>query len=168
MTPEAAVAGLAASLLAQEINRETLASLQSPKIVPLLIEIEPEIETLLEKDWDEHDFEDAAVEFCRLFILDPKAPARAAAFEDSNRPVVASRIQMMIDAGNLNLPERYQSLAPDHIAVLLLVFSSLKEEDGQAFKEENLFWLPQFIDRLLSSEEHVLYRLIAKSLEVIT
>ena len=50
MTPEAAVAGLAASLLAKEINGETLASLQNPEITPFLIEIEPEIKDLLEKD----------------------------------------------------------------------------------------------------------------------
>lgn len=168
MTPEAAVAGLAASLLTEEINGESLASLQHPEITPLLIEIEPETRDLLGKEWNEKDFEDAAVEFCRLFILDPKAPARAAAYEDSERPVVASRIQMMIDAGNLTLPERYQSLAPDHIAILLLIFSSLSEEDGRAFKEENLFWLPKFSERLLNNGQHVVYRLIAKSLEAIS
>lgn len=168
MTPEAAVAGLAASLLAHEVTPETLASLQKPEITPLLCEIEPEIKGLLAREWSDQDFEDAAVEFCRLFILEPRAPARAAAYEEPGQPLIASRIQGMIDAGHLKLPERFRSLAPDHVAVLLLIYRSLDEPDSLAFKEQNLSWLPAFTGRLLKNEQHVLYRLVARSLEALS
>ena len=77
MTPEAAVAQLAASLLAHEIDASILASLQQPDTAKILTQIEPSACDLLEQDWAAEDFETAAVEFCRLFILNPAAPARA-------------------------------------------------------------------------------------------
>ena len=80
MTPEAAVAQLAASLLAHEIDASRLASLQQPETSLILQKIEPRVASLLNKKWAPQDFEDAAVEYCRLFILDPVAPARAAAY----------------------------------------------------------------------------------------
>lgn len=168
MTPEAAVAQMAASLLAHEIDASVLASLQQPETAAILKQIEPSAAELLDKEWTADDFEAAAVEFCRLFILNPAAPARAAAYlEKKNSLEVAGRIQFMLDSGFLELPERYQSLAPDHVAVLLLVFSSLDGADATRFKADNMAWVPGFSDRLHRETGHALYRLAAKILQVI-
>ena len=167
MTPEAAVAQLAASLLAHEIDAAVLASLQQPETAAILKQIEPSVADMLEKDWSEGDFEEAAVEYCRLFILNPAVPARAAAYEEKNSLEVAGRIQFMLDGGFLELPERFRSLAPDHIALLLLVSSSLDGADAIQFKAENLAWLPEFSERLEKESRHALYRLAAKILQVV-
>ena len=167
MNPEAAVAQLAASLLAHEIDASVLASLQQPETAAILKEIEPMVATLLEKDWTSQDFEDAAVEYCRLFILNPAVPARAAAYEDKKSLGVAGRIQFMLDSGFLELPERFKTLAPDHIALLLLVYSSLKGDDSIQFKGDNLAWLAGFSECLEKESLHPLYLLAAKILRVV-
>lgn len=167
MTPEAAVAQLAASLLAHEIDASVLASLQQPDTAGILKQIEPAVAPLLEKDWGPQDFEDAAVEYCRLFILNPVAPARAAAYEEKDSLEVAGRIQFMLDSGFLELPERFKTLAPDHIALLLLVYSSLEGDDSIQFKSDNLAWLSDFSERLENESQHALYLLAAKILKVV-
>ena len=167
MTPEAAVAQLAASLLAHEIDASVLASLQQPETAAILKQIEPSIQELLERDWTSEDFENTAVEFCRLFILNPVTPARAAAYEDKESLQVAGRIQFMLDSGFLELPKTYQTLAPDHVALLLLVYSSLTGEDAIQFKSDNLAWLPAFSECLEKESEHALYLLAAKILKVV-
>ncbi len=167
MTPEAAVAQLAASLLAHEIDVSILASLQQPETAAILTQIEPSARELLERDWTAEDFETAAVEFCRLFILNPDAPARAAAYEDKKSLDVAGRIQFMLDSGFLELPATYQTLAPDHVALLLLVYSSLNDEDAIQFKADNLAWLPRFSERLETESRHVFYLLASRILRVV-
>lgn len=167
MTPEAAVAQLAASLLAHEIDASVLASLQQPDTAGILKQIEPAVSPLLEKDWGPQDFEDAAVEYCRLFILNPVAPARAAAYEEKDSLEVAGRIQFMLDSGFLELPERFKTLAPDHIALLLLVYSSLEGDDSIQFKSDNLAWIADFLERLENESQHALYLLAAKILKVV-
>jgi len=167
MTPEAAVAQLAASLFAYEIDASLLASLQQPETAFILQKIEPRVASLLDKEWAPQDFEDAAVEYCRLFILDPVAPARAAAYDEKNSLEVAGRIQFMLDSGFLELPKRFKSLAPDHVALLLLVYSTLLGDDSIQFKSENLAWLPDFSARLENECKHPLYLLAAKILRVV-
>lgn len=167
MTPEAAVAQLAASLLAHEVDASILASLQQPETAAILKQIEPSAQELLERPWSEGDYEDAAVEFCRLFVLSPSAPARGAAYEEDDSLAVAGRIQFMLDSGFLELPKTYQTLAPDHVALLLLVYSSLGAEDAIQFKADNLAWLPQFSARLERESTHSFYQLAAKILQVV-
>ena len=167
MTPEAAVAQLAASLLAHEIDASILASLQQPDTAEILTQIEPAACDLLERDWAAEDFETAAVEFCRLFILNPAAPARAAAYQEKNSLEVADRIQFMLNSGFLELPATFQTLAPDHVALLLLVYSSLDGDDAIQFKADNLAWLPEFSERLEKESKHAFYLLASKILRVV-
>jgi TorA maturation chaperone TorD len=167
MTPESAVAQLAASLFAHEIDASLLASLQQPETALILEKIEPRVAPLLGKEWASQDFEDAAVEYCRLFILDPVAPARAAAYDEKNSLEVAGRIQFMLDSGFLELPKRFKTLAPDHVALLLLVYSTLMGDDSIQFKGDNLAWLPDFSARLENESQHPVYLLAAKILRVV-
>ena len=167
MTPEAAVAQLAASLLAHEIDASVLASLQQPETALILNKIEPLVAPFLDKEWDEQDFEDAAVEYCRLFILNPVAPDRAAAYDEKNSLEVAGRIQFMLDSGFLELPKRFKILAPDHVALLLLVYGTLEGDDSIQFKNDNLAWLQDFSGRLENECQHPLYLLAAKILRVV-
>jgi TorA maturation chaperone TorD len=120
MTPESAVAQLAASLFAHEIDASLLASLQQPETALILEKIEPRVAPLLGKEWASQDFEDAAVEYCRLFILDPVAPARAAAYDEKNSLEVAGRIQFMLDSGFLELAGALQIIGPGSCGSLAL------------------------------------------------
>jgi len=167
MTPESAVAQLAASLLAHEVDASILASLQQPETAAILSQIEPSAKELLAREWTPEDFEEAAVEFCRLFILNPVAPVRAAAYEEDQSLAVAGRIQFMLDSGFLELPKTYETLAPDHVALLLLVYSSLNDEDAIQFKTDNLAWLLKFSEQLEKEGEHPFYLLAAKILRVV-
>lgn len=130
--------------------------------------VEPSAAEVLDREWNKAAFEEAAVEFCRLFILNPAVPARAAAYEDKNSLEVAGRIQFMLDSGFLEVPERFRSLAPDHVALLLLVESSLEDADALQFKADNLAWLPEFSERLRNESKHALYRLVARILQAIS
>ena len=162
MNPESAVQQLAATLLAREITPELLATLQEPSTAAVLKQLEPSCIELLEKEWGEEEFDDAAVEFCRLFVLNPAAPARAAAYFEENELDIASRIQFMLDNGFLELPKSFQTLSPDHIALLLLVQTTLGGEDAVQFKKDNLSWLPEFSKKLATESQHPLYQLAAK------
>ena len=104
MNPESAVAQLAASILVREVDATLLASLQEPATAAVLKQIEPAAGELLERDWTEVDFDDAAVEYCRLFILTPAAPASAVAYDETKGNEVAGRIQFKLDSGFLELP----------------------------------------------------------------
>lgn len=164
MTPESAVQQLAATLVAREVTPELLTTLQEPTTAGILTQLEPDCSEALQKSWTAQDFEDAAVEFCRLFILNPAVPARAAAyFEEEKSHEIASRIQFMLDNGFLELPESFQSLAPDHIALILIVQSSLDGEDAIQFQADNLApWASTFAKSLEETTTHPLYRLAAK------
>lgn len=164
MTPESAVLQLASFLLAKEVNPELLTILRIPGTTKALTRIEPSCSEILGKDWTDQDFEEAAVEYCRLFILNPAVPARAAAyFPEENAQEIGSRIQFMIDNGFIDLPENYRSLAPDHIALLLIIHSSLAGDDARQFHADNLApWSDRFADALEQSAQHPLYRLAGK------
>jgi len=165
MTPETAVLQLAATLLAREITPDLLASLQEPTTANVLCQLEPDCRELLSKNWSPEDFDDAAAEFCRLFILNPAVPARAAAWFENDSLEIASRIQFMLDNGFLELPESFQTLAPDHIATLLIIHSSLEKEDADQFAEDNLKpWISRFTEKLRQTTDHPIYRLTGKLL----
>ena len=167
MTPESAVRQLAATLLAREISPEVLATLQEPGTKAVLTHLEPTCSDILDKEWTPGDFEDAAVEYCRLFILTPAVPIRAAAWFEDNSPEIASRIQFMLDNGFLILPESFQTLSPDHLAVLLLTQTILAGEDATQFETDNLAtWVPEFANALAEKTTHPLYRLAARLLKL--
>lgn len=166
MNPESAVAQLAASILVREVDATLLASLQEPATAAVLKQIEPAAGELLERDWTEADFDDAAVEYCRLFILTPAAPARAVAYDETKGNEVAGRIQFMLDSGFLELPEHFATLTPDHVALLLLVASSLSGDDYIQFRKDNLFWLGEFTEKLGKASSHPIYQLVGKIVRV--
>jgi len=163
MTPESAVRQLAASLLAKEITQEFLTTLMEPATASLLIQLEPSCADLLGKQWSADDYEEASVEYCRLFIVNPVVPARAAAYFEEQELEIASRIQFMLDNGFLELPEKFQNLAPDHVATLLLIRTSIEGEDEAQFTADNITpWIPRFAEALLEKTTHPIYRLAAR------
>lgn len=165
MIPDNAVLQLASLLVAQEVTSELLTTLQNPGVRQMLVALEPELEDLLSRDWTPRDYEDAAVEFCRLFILNPAVPARAAAWLDDKPDEIASRIQFMLDQGFLVLPEPYHNLTPDHLSILLLIQCSLGEEDDGQFWADNVSpWVPRFAQQIQEQSSSPLYRLVGRLL----
>lgn len=166
MIPDNAVLQLASLLIAKEPTPDLLATLQNPAVSEILIALEPSAKELLTRPWTEKDYEEAAVEFCRLFILNPAVPARAAAWIEDKPDEIAGRIQFMLDQGFLTLPEPYANLTPDHLSVLLIIQCSLGEEDDGQFWADNLApWLPRFGKRLRKDSHSPLYRLVGHLLK---
>ncbi len=166
MIPDTSVLQLASFLLAKEITPEILTTLQEPSVRKLLVELEPKAEAILSQEWSEDDFEEAAVEFCRLFILNPVVPARAAAWFEEKPGEIASRIQFMIDQGFLTLPAPFDKLTPDHMAVLLVIQGSLGEDDDGQFWADNVQpWIKRFSKALAEKTNSPLYQLTARILK---
>ena len=160
MIPDNAVLQLASLLIAKEVTPDLLTTLQNPAVSEMLITLEPSAKDLLTRPWTKQDHEDAAVEFCRLFILNPLVPARAAAWIEEKPDEIAGRIQFMLDQGFLILPEPYLTLTPDHLSVLLLIQCSLGEEDDGQFWADNLTpWISRFAKKLRKESTSPLYRL---------
>lgn len=166
MIPDNSVLQLASLLVAKEVTPELLETLQNPAVSEMLISLEPSARELLTRPWTDQDYEDAAVEFCRLFILNPAVPARAAAWREARPDEIAGRIQFMLDQGFLTLPAPFSTLTPDHLSVLLLIQSSLGDEDDGQFWEDNLGpWLAQFATALQQKSTSPLYRLVGAILQ---
>ena len=161
---------LAATLLATEVTPALLDSLQVPDTRAALSGIEPACADLLERSWQSADFENAAVEFCRLFILNPAAPPRAAAWLEEvsgiDALVVAGMMQSWIDDGFLEVEPAFSTLPPDHVALLLFVLAEIGRDDpdrAAQFRQDQLdSWLPQFLERLEEESGHPFYTLAAK------
>lgn len=166
MIPDNSVLQLASLLIAKEVTPDLIETLQNPAVSKMLISLEPDAKDLLTRNWTTNDYEDAAVEFCRLFILNPTVPARAAAWLEDQPDEIASRIQFMLDQGFLVLPESHKTLTPDHLSVLLIIQCSLGEEDDGQFWNDNVTpWLPSFAKALQEKSTSPLYRLVGKLLQ---
>ena len=173
---EAALLALLARLFAAELDEETVSILAAAEFLPLVEAACHEAAADLARDWTADDLEEAAVEYCRLFVQPGGTAPIAAAWlasapSDAVNPV-ASMVSNLVDAGQLELPDSLSSLPHDHLAVLLCIASELRQSDAPVatdFMGEALgSWTPRFADALERTATSPVYRLAARWLSSLT
>ena len=161
---EAALYALLGRLLAAEVDAEFLAVLRSPGVAEVFERAVPACLV-------EFDLEDAAAEYCRLFVLPGGVPAVAGAWlpgEEPNRAAgIAGLVANLKSELQLELP---QDLPPDHAGLLLPLLAWLTGHQADAaddFIDAALRpWLASFARALAGRSNLPLYRAVGKLLIV--
>lgn len=152
----------------RELDGDFLAFLRQPGIREVLASQVGEASALLAEWWTEAHWEDAAVEYCRLFVVPGLCPPLASAAGES-RPrakdeegAIASRVVVLLNAGGLQLPPELAVLPPDHLSVLLEIYAWVLESGDPAgaadFRELFLqSWVHPFAESLVANSNHPIY-----------
>ncbi|MDF1811713.1 MAG: molecular chaperone TorD family protein [Verrucomicrobiales bacterium] len=159
---------LISRLLNEELSPELREILIQPEVLDFLSRPEPEVRDYLMREWDDADYEQAAVDFCDTFILpDQSITPRAVAWLNEGDAVNADGIHAVVDTilreKHLSLPDGIDPLPYDHASVLFFVAANLRQiNDTQAgeFEKATLgSWIPAF-GRALQKSSHCFYRAI--------
>lgn len=160
MTPEASLYNLLARLLSTEIDADFLTLLQSEDIRGIFEQIHPGCLNI--------DFDDAATEYCRLFILPKGVPALASAWLSGENAVIPTLVHHLESTLQLSLPGDQR---PDSAAVLLPLMAWLIENQAEAsadFKAIALDpWIPAFAEALHEQANLPIYQVTAKLLQAL-
>ena len=154
-----------------EIDSDFLAVLRLPEISEVLAQAEPSIIDWLAADWSASSFEDAAVEFCRLFVVPGVCVPVASAWQSGGQSKsgdhsVADLSRRLSQSLQLTLIDDLGRLPADHISVLFEITAWLEESgDVQAatdFQAAALeLWTPGFADRLKNQAQVPIYKAAA-------
>ncbi len=171
---------LFAELIHREVNPQLLELLRQPEVLKGFTEIDPACADYFSKEWSESDFENAAVDFCDLFILPESgsAPRAAAWLEiggDLTAEVVDSVVTKFITEWKIHVPPSYQHLAYDHLSLIFYICVVIAEKDEALAAEFEAAvltpWAGKFGDSLAQSSSP-LYRslgiMISHLLEEVT
>jgi TorA maturation chaperone TorD len=164
MTPEASLYNLLARLLSTEIDADFLALLHTPDIREIFEQIHPNCLNI--------DLEEAATEYCRLFILPRGVPALASAWLPGDDPNKAAPIVGLVhnlkSTLTLSLPE---DQLPDHAAVLLPLMAWLLDNQPEAAKDFHALalcpWIPAFATALKKKAKLPIYQATAEILRAL-
>jgi TorA maturation chaperone TorD len=163
--PEAALYALLGRLFAAEIDAEFLAVLKgTPELLAVFETIAPGCLDI--------DLEEAATEYCRLFVLPRGVPAVASAWlpgSDPNRAApIVGLVYNLKSTLELSLPAE---LPPDHAGVLLPLMAWLLDKQPEAAADFQIValnpWLEAFANALAEKAQLPVYRAIAKILKSI-
>lgn len=133
---------------------------------------EPLCDDYIHKDWSDDDYEQAAVDFCGLFLMPETAcAARAAAWLPIGGVITAETIDTLVhgfvSTWNIEVPASYQTLTPDHASLLLYLAAVIrKSEPSQVDEFEAIAlrsWLPAFGSELAQTSSP-LYSVIGQLL----
>lgn len=130
----ASLARLVAHFLLHEIDEPGLGILRQPEMLEAFEKLEPGCRAYLTRDWQAADFEQAAVDYCSLFVLPGGAPPFAGAWlggaPDEHGSRLLGRISQV--AQRLEVDARYANLPADHLGLLLtLQAEAWQQEDPQ-------------------------------------
>lgn len=169
---EAGLSRLFSRFFQREIDKEFLTFLQKPEIREVLLTSADDASELLVNPWHHSHWEDAAVEYCRLFVVPGLCPPLASAAGERRKKSqddegdVASRVMVLLNSGGLQLPPELAVLPPDHLSVLLEIYAwILESEDAEGAADFREFfiqsWVGPFCDSLVSSSTHPVYLALA-------
>ncbi len=170
---KASLAILAAHYLLHEIDPPGLEVLRQDDVLEVLEKLEPGCrEYLAARSWSPDDFDAAAAEYCRLFILPGGASPYAAAWLGGDPLVAGPRIAARIEEAIRALGEDPQVPSPrDHLGVLLTLTArawqagTAGEPLARELVEELLLpWMPAFSQALRQKTEHPFYRALGSLL----
>lgn len=163
---------LLAELLHREIDESLLALLRQPEVSAVFTDAEPLCADYIHRDWSAADYEQAAVDFCELFIMpETSCAARAAAWLPIGGVITAETIDTVvhgfISTWKIEVPAGYQALTPDHASLLLYLAAVIrKSEPSQVDEFEAIAlqsWLPIFGSELAKTKSP-LYSVVGKLL----
>ncbi len=155
--------------LISELDAPAIEMLRSTQIASVLEKLEPDFEAYVKRDWTAKDFEDAAVEYCGLFVLPGGAPLRASSW------IAGSEVEHTLVAGVEHVLMSFElsidqlavgNLSKDNIGLLLFLAAHLFEVDAS---EQSRFghdfvtnfvlpWAPVFSEALLAKSHNPVYR----------
>lgn len=166
MMPEAARADVESFLsrfLVREIDRQFVVQLTESPASELLELLAPGCRAYL-TNFDYEAEEDAAVEFCRLFIAPATVPPRSAQWMQDPEGLIAAELttQSLAELGM----ESQENLPSDHLGLLLEILASSRRTDRgilvkQVYAHLNQC-LPNFAQKWESEAENPLYLACAK------
>ncbi len=142
---------LLAELLHREIDESLLALLRQPEVSAVFTAADPLCADYIHKDWSDADYEEAAVDFCDLFLMPETAcAARAAAWLPIGGAISAETIDTLVhgfvSTWKIEVPASYQTLTPDHASLLLYLSAVIRQsEPSQVDEFESIAlhsWLP--------------------------
>jgi TorA maturation chaperone TorD len=170
---EAAAMTFLARLFASEIDAELLAALRVPGLKAGLAAFDPGVEAALDADWGPKEYEEAATEFCELFVLPNGVAPIASAWlpgDDPNRAAaLASVTHALREQGGLELPVSLARLPQDHVSVVLALGSWMLSEVEARQDSETLLeavflpWAPRFARALEERSRHPIYAASARA-----
>ena len=163
-SPKAGLYLLFAELIHREIDTKLLDLLRQPEILAGFTEVEPSCADYLTKDWSESDYENAAVDFCDLFIMPESGSApRAAAWLEMGGELTAEAVDAVVNQfiteWKVEVPPSYQYLAHDHLSLIFYLTVVIAEQDqtlADEFEAAVLSpWIGRFGESLASSSSPV-------------
>ncbi len=131
-TARASVARLIAHFLLCEIDEDGLRTLLQPDVLEILEKLEPGCAEYLEGDWHAADFEQAAVDYCSLFVLPKGAPPFASAWLGGTPHEHGPRLLALIRqvAGRLEIDLGFENLPADHLGLVLSLWAEAVEREA--------------------------------------
>jgi len=134
-TARASVARLIAHFLLCEIDEAGLGTLLQPDVLEILGKLEPGCAEYLGGDWRAADFEQAAVDYCSLFVLPKGAPPFASAWLGGTPHEHGPRLLALIRqvAGRLEINSGFDNLPADHLGLVLSLWAeAVERQDSEA------------------------------------
>lgn len=163
---------LVAELLHRELDESLLKLLRQPQVLAFFTEAEPECADYISREWSKDHFEQAAVDFCDLFIMPETACApRAAAWLSIGGSVTTEAVDSLVNGfvtgWNIEVPASYLALPPDHASLLLYLSAIIRQaEPDQVDQFEAITlhsWLPEFGAELAQTRSPI-YKVIGQLL----
>lgn len=163
--------------LLQELDADGLALLRTDTVSALLEALEPGIGPYLARPWTDDDFEQAAAEYCALFVL-PGGVTPCASYwisgstEEIGHQMVAG-VDQVFDSFGLAVEDLPMGNVPrDHAGLLLSLAGYLYLSDapdaarlGQEFADTFIKpFAPAFAEALAARTESPVYRALARLL----
>ena len=166
----------------RELDVEFIHVLRQSAVGDVLVKADPTMTEFLRSDPSPRELEEAAIEYCRLFVVPgaclPVASAWQARTEDEKTTgpddAVASVVRALMESQKLSLGAELTTLPPDHISVALEIAAWLELEaepvESREFRSVVLrSWAAPFAQRLGVVAEHPVYRaagrLLSEALE---
>lgn len=169
--------GLLGRCLISELDLQTVQSLQSPAIAEVLTTLDAELGPYLSKAWNQAEFDNAAAEYCALFVL-PGGVTQVASHwvpgptEQNGHKIVAGVEQILENFGLQVEQQRMGNVPKDNVGLLLLLAAELFALDaseasthGQQFVANYVTpWALDFGAALRDRNSTPLYRAIGELL----
>ncbi len=168
-----ALYGLVGRCLVTELDSDAVTALRSPAILSVLGKLDDKLDGYLVRDWNEGDYEEAAAEFCALFVL-PKGVTQIASSwipgstEDIGHKLVAG-VRQILENFSLEVETLSMGNVPkDNVGLLSLLAAELYGIDevdssshGDDFVQSYVApWGNAFGQALQAKTKNPLYRAI--------